>query len=152
MTPQKARGLYRLFTQAETIAFYAPSIRFPIYRSAHINYSSKVKQPCKHRKQGVYFLILDGAVVYVGASMKSIRSRCNFHQSNKSFDTVRFLPLSLRWESIMNYEREFITLFDPFFNDEIFDRNLSCYIPRAMIERQAGVNYDLQARVFSEYA
>lgn len=150
MTPQKARGLYHLFTQSETIAFFTPSIRFPIYRSAHINYSSRRASEFKNRRQGVYFLLLEGAVVYVGASMKSIHSRCNFHQGNKSFDTVLFLPLNIKWESIMQYEKMFIRLFDPFFNDEVFTRNLSCHIPRAMIERQAGVNYDLQQRVFAE--
>jgi len=152
MTPQKAKGLYQLFTQAELIAFYSPSIRFPIYRSGHIDYSSKRISSFKNRKQGVYFLMLEGAVVYVGASMKSIEARCHFHQGNKSFDSVAFLPVSAKWESIMQYERMFIALFDPFFNDELFARYLSCHIPRKMIEKQAGIGYDLQQRIFSEQA
>ncbi|MEM6806688.1 MAG: hypothetical protein AAF696_35130 [Bacteroidota bacterium] len=152
MTPKKARGLYDLFTQAENIAFYTPSIQFPIYRSAKIRYSSKMRSKFLNRKQGLYFLLLNDAVVYVGATMKGIQARCNFHQSHKSFDTVKFLQLSARWESITHYERMFIELFDPFFNDELFSRELSCHIPRHMIEKQAGAQYDLQQRIFSEYA
>jgi hypothetical protein len=150
MTPQKARGLYQLFTQAETVAFYTPSIHFPIYRRGDIHYFSKRISTFRNRKQGIYFLQLNGAVVYVGATMKGIQARCKFHQSNKSFDTVSFLHLNARWESIIQYERMFIALFDPFFNDELFSRYLSCHIPRVMIEKQAGAQYDLQQRVYAE--
>lgn len=153
MTPQKARGLYQLFTQAEPIALYQPAIRFPIYRpGGSISYYSQRISEFRNRKQGVYFLILKEAVVYVGATMKGIQARCNFHQSNKSFDTVLFLCINCRWESITQYERMFIELFDPFFNDELFERSMSCHIPRHMIEKQAGAQYDLEQRMFAESA
>ncbi|MDW3646737.1 MAG: hypothetical protein R8P61_06735 [Bacteroidia bacterium] len=152
MTPNKAKGLYALFTQAELIALFDASIHFPIYRPGKIKYFSKRLSPFKNRRQGVYFLTLKGAVVYVGATMKGIQARCNFHQSNKAFDAVHFLALNLKWESITQYERDYISLFDPYFNDELFSRSLSCHIPREMIERQAAIQYDLQQRIFSEFA
>jgi len=73
------------------------------------------KNEIKIIKSGVYVLILDGIVVYVGES-KSVYSRIGAHvkDSKKRFDSVRILPCQEHrrkyWEAVL------IDRYQPLFN------------------------------------
>jgi len=64
---------------------------------------------------GIYFLIRNGEVVYVGQSAIPMR-RLGDHARDKIFDSVAFVPCPL--EDVKKVERQYIKQFQPVYNGD----------------------------------
>jgi len=69
-------------------------------------------------KSGVYFLIENKTIVYIGQSVNII-SRIASHLENKKFDYYSFIEIKNEHQR-MKREREYIYLYRPKYNKEIF--------------------------------
>jgi hypothetical protein len=81
---------------------------------------------CEAKWPGIYFLCLDGKVVYVGQTAKMIATRVPQHCSSKLFDSafcVRLDPLDLNY-----VESELINELKPLYNTH--GRDASLYAPK----------------------
>ena len=77
---------------------------------------------------GLYFLILDEIVSYVGITKGNLYKRItmplNSHLESKWFDSVRFIPISPSEQEAL--ETRYIQLFAPVFNSAKMPRGWEC--------------------------
>ena len=70
---------------------------------------------CYYRKKGIYFLMNNNEVVYVGMSNYSIHNRLNEHIKTKKFDNVFFIDLK-NSNTLDVAEYVYINIFNPKYN------------------------------------
>jgi len=68
-----------------------------------------------YKKKGIYFLMKNEVVVYVGMSNYSIHHRIDSHKRNKEFDNVFFIDLK-NCGSLNVAEYVYINIFNPKYN------------------------------------
>ena len=68
-----------------------------------------------YKKKGIYFLVKNEVVVYVGMSNYSIHHRVDCHQNRKKFDSVFFIDLK-NSDSLRVAEYVYINIFNPKYN------------------------------------
>ena len=70
-----------------------------------------------YKKQtGVYFLMKNNNVVYVGKSQRCINNRVINHKKNKDFDDVYFISITPCFANIDIAEYVYINVFNPKYN------------------------------------
>ena len=139
-----------LETNNETVDYcYALYESLPSLRAKHEEFMSvMIDNIPSDMIKGVYFLVRDKCVVYVGKTSSGLWERIDGnwpepHVTNKAFDQVRFLNLievdSYKLDEIETF---YIWLFAPFYNSAKRGKDLSHLLPekyqkqKEMIERQ----------------
>ena len=68
------------------------------------------------KQTGVYFLMKNNNVVYVGKSQRCINNRVINHKKNKDFDDVYFISITPCFANIDIAEYVYINVFNPKYN------------------------------------
>lgn len=90
---------------------------------------------CIPAEPGVYFLIKDGQIVYVGKSMIPIR-RIGDHARDKIFDSISFIPCCA--DELDSLEQDYIRALKPTYNLSRPKFNITAAaLPSAALARSA---------------
>jgi len=99
-------------------------------------------------RRGVYFLVRDMEVVYVGQTVAGL-SRVFGHHKDKLFDSAWFLPVRGNDETREALERQWINKLLPVYNkDAVTQRVRQRLEERTAIEKQGKADWDRLERIF----
>lgn len=111
-----------------------------------LNFSFLPKMKFSDRKNfpvmpGIYFVVFDGKVYYVGMSAGSLKSRWGNHQLAwfcKTFDAdVHFLIVLQEESVLLDLEQAYIAKYDPVFNDGVDAATIKAVVDEAIATRKA---------------